>query len=370
MCNAASLLTPARAVWQRCPWPPPVHVPELTFRFGTLTTVPVMRVAMFSAKSYDESTFDRANADHAHVIDALDVRLTSRTARLASGADAVCIFVNDIADAEVLAALAEAGVRHVLLRCAGFNNVDLDGARQLGISVARVPAYSPNAVAEHTIALILALNRHIHKAYNRVRDHNFSLEGLVGFDLAGKTAGIVGTGQIGALVARLLWHFRCEVICVDPVANPRMTELGIRYVDFDELWASSDVISLNCPLTAATHHLVNPRTIELIKPGAMLVNTGRGALIDTVAVIDGLKSGQIGSLALDVYEEEAMLFFEDRSGEVIRDDVFTRLLTFPNVLITAHQGFLTSEALRAIAETTIANLDDLAAGRPCANLLT
>ena len=329
-----------------------------------------MKVALFSAKSYDEASFEQANGDARHDIEWFEERLSARTAQLASGADAVCIFVNDIADAEVLTALADVGVLHVVLRCAGFNNVDLDAAARLGISVARVPAYSPNAVAEHTIALILALNRHIHKAYNRVRDHNFSLQGLVGFDLAGKTAGIVGTGQIGALVARLLWHFRCEVVCVDPVANPRMTELGIRYVDHDELWASSDLVSLNCPLTAATHHLVNARTIGLMKPGVMLVNTGRGALIDTVAVIDGLKSSRIGSLALDVYEEEAMLFFEDRSGEVIHDDVFTRLLTFPNVLITAHQGFLTREALRAIAETTIANLDDLAAGRPCPNILT
>jgi D-lactate dehydrogenase len=233
-----------------------------------------------------------------------------------------------------------------------------------------VPAYSPNSVAEHTIALILALNRHVHRAYNRVRDGNFSLEGLVGFDLAGKTAGIVGTGRIGALVARLLWHFRCKVVCYDPIENPRVTELGMRYVSLEELWATSDVISLNCPLTAKTHHLVSAESIRLMKPGVMIVNTGRGALVDTVAVIDGLKSGHIGSLALDVYEEEAELFFEDRSGEVITDDVFARLLTFPNVLITAHQAFLTREALAAIAETTLANLSELEAGRPCANEIT
>jgi D-lactate dehydrogenase len=231
----------------------------------------------------------------------------------------------------------------------------------------RVPAYSPNAVAEHTIALILALNRHIPRAYNRVRDGNFSLDGLVGFDLAGKTAGIVGTGRIGALVARLLWHFRCEVICFDPYENPRVTELGMRYVDLEELWSRSDLISLNCPLTAETNHLVSASTIEQMKPGVMIVNTGRGALIDTVAVIDGLKSGRIGSLALDVYEEEAELFFEDRSGQVIADDVFARLLTFPNVLITAHQAFLTNEALAAIAATTLENLSTLAAGDRCPN---
>lgn len=322
---------------------------------------------MFSTKSYDQASFELANAHDDHAIDALEDRLGARTAHLAAGADAVCIFVNDIADGEVISILAELRVRYVALRCAGFNNVDLDAAARLGLTVVRVPAYSPNAVAEHTIALILALNRRVYRAYNRVREGNFSLDGLVGFDLAGKTAGIIGTGRIGALVARLLWHFRCEVICVDPIVNPRVVELGMRYVELDELWARSDLISLNCPLTAETHHVVSAASIECMKPGVMLVNTGRGALVDTVAVIDGLKSGRIGSLALDVYEEEAELFFEDRSGEIITDDVFARLLTFPNVLITAHQGFLTSEALSAIAETTLANLSDLQAGRPCPN---
>ena len=322
---------------------------------------------MFSAKLHDRASFALANAQRGHVIDLIEQRLQPSTVRDAAGADAVCIFVNDIADADVLGRLAAIGIRHVALRCSGFNNVDLDAAAQLGLTVVRVPAYSPNAVAEHTIALILALNRHIHRAYNRVRDGNFSLEGLVGFDLAGKTAGVVGTGRIGALVARLLWHFRCEVICFDPVESDRVTELGMRYVALDELWARSDVISLNCPLTAQTHHLVSAATVASMKPGVMLVNTGRGALVDTVAVIDGLKSGHIGSLALDVYEEEAELFFEDRSGEVITDDVFARLLTFPNVLITAHQGFLTHEALAAIAETTLANLSTLETGDRCAN---
>jgi len=325
---------------------------------------------MYSARSHDRSSFDLANAVHGHRIEKLEQRLQLSTAEFAAGADAVCIFVNDIADAEVLARLAGVGVRYVALRCAGFNNVDLDAAARLGLTVVRVPAYSPNSVAEHTIALILALNRHVHRAYNRVRDGNFSLEGLVGFDLAGKTAGIVGTGRIGALVARLLWHFRCEVICYDPIENPRVTELGMRYVSLQELWATSDVISLNCPLNAATRHLVSAESIRSMKPGVMIVNTGRGALVDTVAVIDALKSGHIGSLALDVYEEEAELFFEDRSGEVITDDVFARLLTFPNVLITAHQAFLTREALAAIAETTLANLSELEAGRPCANEIT
>lgn len=233
----------------------------------------------------------------------------------------------------------------------------------------RVPAYSPNAVAEHTIALILALNRRIHKAYNRVRDGNFALDGLVGFDLAGKTVGVVGTGKIGALVARLAWHFRCDVLAHDPYVDPRLVELGVRYCDLDEIWERSHVVSLNCPLNAETHHLVSTGVVDRMRTGVMLVNTGRGALIDTSAVIDGLKSGRIGSLALDVYEEEGALFFEDRSAEVIDDDVFARLLTFPNVLITAHQAFLTREALDAIAVTTLDNLARLAAGEPCENQL-
>jgi len=329
-----------------------------------------MRVALFSAKPYDVAPFDAANADHRYTIDRYEDRLRPATAPLATGADAVCIFVNDVADRETLTVLAECGVRHVALRCAGFNNVDLTAAAHLGMTIVRVPAYSPNAVAEHTIALVLALNRRIYKAYNRVRDGNFALDGLVGFDLAGKTVGIIGTGRIGALVARLLWHFRCDVICHDPSPDPGLTDLGIRYTSLDEVWAQSDVISLNCPLSAATHHLVSAEAIRQMKPGVMLVNTGRGALIDTLAVIDGLKTGQIGSLALDVYEEEGELFFEDRSDQVIADDTFSRLLTFPNVLITAHQAFLTREALEAIARTTLSNLDDLAAGRPCPNALT
>jgi D-lactate dehydrogenase len=322
---------------------------------------------MFSTKPYDAAAFRRANDRGAHEILELEDRLRLVTVPLAEGAEAVCIFVNDVADESVLVALADVGVRHVALRCAGFNNVDLEAAHRLGLNVVRVPAYSPNAVAEHTIALILGLNRHIHKAYNRVREANFALDGLVGFDLAGKTAGVIGTGRIGVLVARLLWHFRCEVIVYDPVVNPKVLELGMSYVALDEIWERSHIISLNCPLTAETHHLVSTDTIARMRPGVMLVNTGRGALVDTPAVIEGLKSGRIGSLALDVYEEEATLFFEDRSAEIISDDVFARLLTFPNVLITAHQAFLTTEALEAIATTTLGNLDDLAAGRPSPN---
>jgi len=326
-----------------------------------------MRVAVFSTKPYDQVTFTAANEAFGHDLDFLEDRLRGRSAPLAEGATAVCIFVNDVADARVLGKLHERGVRVVALRCAGFNNVDLAAAEALGITVVRVPAYSPNAVAEHTIALILALNRRIHKAYNRVRDGNFSLEGLVGFDLRGKTAGVVGTGKIGALVARLLWHFRCRVLAYDPYPDQALADLGVEYVALPELYAASDIVSLNCPLTPDTYHLVGPGAIAQMKPGVMLVNTGRGALVDTPAVIEALKSGQVGSFALDVYEEEAKLFFEDRSHDVLTDDVFARLLTFPNVLITAHQAFLTDEALTAIAETTLGNLADIDAGRPCPN---
>jgi D-lactate dehydrogenase len=329
-----------------------------------------MRVGMYSTKPYDAAAFRRASAGTAHEFVELEERLRPATVPLADGMPAICVFVNDVLDAPVLGALADIGVRHVALRCAGYNHVDLAAATELGLDVVRVPAYSPNAVAEHTIALILALNRRIHKAYNRVRDGNFALDGLVGFDLARKTVGVVGTGKIGALVARLAWHFRCEVLAHDPYVDERLVELGVHYVTLDEIWERSHIVSLNCPLTVETYHLVSAGVIERMRPGVMLVNTGRGALVDTMAVVEGLKSGRIGSLALDVYEEEAELFFEDRSAEIIGDDVFARLLTFPNVLITAHQAFLTTEALDAIAETTIANLDCLAAGEECANALT
>jgi D-lactate dehydrogenase len=324
-------------------------------------------VYLYSARSYDRASFAHAAEGTALRFTYLEDRLTPTTATLARGAAAVCLFVNDDAGAESLEQLAAVGVRHVALRSAGFNHVDLLAAQRLGLSVVRVPAYSPNAVAEHTIALILALNRRIHRAYNRVRDRNFSLEGLVGFDLRGKVAGVVGTGQIGALVARLLWHFRCRVLAVDPVPDEGLRELGVTYADHEQLWRESDIISLNAPLTPETRHLVRTETVAQMKAGVMIVNTGRGPLIDTAAAIDGLKSGQIGSLALDVYEEESALFFEDRSEQILWDDTFARLLTFPNVLITAHQAFLTSEALTAIATTTVGNLLDLAAGRPCPN---
>ncbi len=326
-------------------------------------------IRLFSAKAYDRPGFDTANAAHRHELTYLDTKLGPDTVELAAGADAVCVFVNDVVDEPVLDRLAEMGIGCVALRCAGFNNVDLAAAEQLGIAVVRVPAYSPNAVAEHTLALILALNRRIHRAHNRVRDGNFALDGLVGFDLAGKTAAVIGTGKIGAIVARLLWHLRCHVLAVDAYQDPHLLSLGVEYVGLDEALAQGHIVSLNCPLTAETHHLINAESIERMRRGVMIVNTGRGALVDTAAAIDGLKSGQIGSLALDVYEEESALFFEDRSAEVIDDDVFARLQTFPNVLITAHQAFLTREALDAIATTTLANIADVEAGRDCPNVV-
>jgi D-lactate dehydrogenase len=324
---------------------------------------------LFSARSYDRDSFTAAGGasiDFTFVED----RLSPETAAFASGCDAACLFVNDDACAASLEALAGLGVKAIAMRCAGYNNVDLRAAARLGLPVVRVPAYSPNAVAEHTIALILALNRRIHRAYNRVRDRDFSLDGLVGFDLKAKTAGVLGTGRIGGLVARLLWHFRCRVLAYDPSPDAELAGLGVEYVPLDRIWAESDLISLNMPLLPETRHIVNACTIARMKRGVMLVNTGRGPLIDTPSAVEGLKSGQIGSMALDVYEEEAALFFEDRSEEVLWDDTFARLLTFPNVLITAHQAFLTHEALQAIAATTLENLADLAAGRPNPNLLT
>jgi D-lactate dehydrogenase len=317
-------------------------------------------ILMYSAKSYDRVGFDTANAGGAlgieYEIEYLEARLDHTTAELATGTPVVCAFVNDDLSARVLETLATGGTRCIALRCAGFNNVDLEAAERHGMTVVRVPAYSPNAVAEHTLALMLALNRRIPRAYNRVRDGNFALDGLVGFDMAGKTAGVIGAGQIGTIVARLLWHLRCRVLVVDPYPNEHLVELGAEYVDHDRLFDESDVISLNCPLDDETFHLIDDAAIARMRRGVMLVNTGRGALIDTTAVIDGLKSGHVGALAIDVYEEEDTLFFEDRSDEVLADDVFARLLTFPNVLITAHQAFLTREALAAIAETTLANV--------------
>lgn len=329
-----------------------------------------MKMTVFSTQPYDRRFLDEANAQREMPFELVyqEAGLSLKTVALAEGAEAVCVFVNDQVDAAVLEALAGLGVRAVLLRCAGFNNVDLDAARRLGVQVARVPAYSPEAVAEHTLALILTLNRHTHRAFNRVREGNFMLEGLLGMTLHGKTAGLVGIGQIGLATARILHGFGCRVLACDPAPAAGFAGLG-ETVDLETLLAQSDIVSLHCPLTDATRHLIDAARLRRMKPGAMLVNTSRGALIDTGAVIEALKSRHLGALAIDVYEQEAQLFFHDRSGDIIDDDVFQRLMTFPNVLVTGHQGFFTVEALREIGAATLDNLDGLRAGRTCPNAL-
>lgn len=315
-----------------------------------------MRIDVFSAKPHDLAFMQAAAQDTRLELQFHEARLNPDTARLAQGAQGVCAFVNDDLGRDTIAVLAGLGVRLIALRSAGFNHVDLRAAHEAGIAVARVPAYSPHAVAEHTLALILALNRKTHRAFNRVREGNFALDGLMGFDMHGKVAGIVGTGLIGTVLARILTGFGCDVLAHDPYPSAECKALGVRYVDVDEVLGCADIITLQCPLTPDTHHLIDDAAIARMKPGVMLVNTSRGAVVDTRAVIRGLKSGQIGALGLDVYEEEGDLFFEDLSQSYIPDDVFARLLTFPNVLITGHQGFFTREALRAIAQTTIANI--------------
>lgn len=317
-----------------------------------------MKVAVFSAKSYDREFLDSANAvaNAGHELSYFEVKLDLQSAVLAAGHEAICAFVNDQLDRNVLEKLAAQDTKLVALRSAGFNHVDLEAAYALDIRVGRVPAYSPHAVAEHTVALILSLNRKIHKAYARVREGNFALEGLLGFDLSGRSVGIVGTGKIGLCMARIMRGFGCQLLAFDPHPDPELEELGGRYVELSELLSSSDIISLHCPLNPATHHLINRSAIDQMKPGVMVINTSRGAVVDTKAMIAGLKSGKIGYLGLDVYEEESDLFFENLSDQTIQDDVFARLLTFPNVLITGHQAFFTREAMSSIAQTTIGNI--------------
>ena len=325
-----------------------------------------MKTLVFSTRPSARDTFTEANKQFGHDLTFIEPRLTVETARLAKGYEAVCIFVNDIADQAVLEVLAEEGVKLVALRAAGFNNVDIKYAHRKGVCVCRVPAYSPHAVAEHTLALMLTLNRKIHRAYARVREGNFSLEGLLGFDMYGKTVGVIGTGRIGAIVAGILNGFGCTIVASDPYENPDVKAIGT-YTSIPDLLAKSDIVTLHCPLTPESHHLINMGTLKQMKRGAMLVNTSRGALVDARAAIAALKTGQLGSLGLDVYEEEADLFFEDLSDQILQDDLFARLLTFPNVLITAHQAFFTKTALDNIAETTLANIAGYADGGQCPN---
>lgn len=317
-----------------------------------------MKVAVFSTKAYDREFLDVANAAGHHQLFYFEGSLRDKTVRLTEGYDAVCVFVNDVLDATVIEGLAANHVKLIVLRCAGFNNVDVEAAHRFGLRVLRVPAYSPHAVAEHAVALVMTLNRKTHKAYNRVREGNFSIERLTGFELEGKTVGVVGTGRIGAVFARIMLGFGCTVLAYDNYPNQGLIEAGVRYTGIEEVFNASDIISLHCPLTPETHHLINDRTISIMKRGVMLINTSRGKLIDTDAAIKALKDGKLGYLGLDVYEQEETLFFKDLSEIVIRDDKISRLMTFPNVLITAHQAYFTDNALTQIARTTLGNLDD------------
>ncbi|MBL0167807.1 MAG: 2-hydroxyacid dehydrogenase [Propionivibrio sp.] len=326
-----------------------------------------MKIAVFSAKRYDREFLSAANASAGHLLRFFDAPLDLDSVALASGHDAVCIFVNDTADASVIETLARGGTRLVALRCTGFNNVDMQAAAQFGIKVVRVVTYSPYSVAEHAVALLQAINRKIHRAYNRTRDSNFSLDGLMGFDLHGKTVAVVGTGKIGRVFARIMLGFGCQVLGYDKYPTPEFEALGARYAEPGEIGTTADIISLHCPLTPETHYIINKDTLARTKRGALLINTSRGGLIDTEAAIEALKSGQLGGLALDVYEQEADLFFRDLSSTVVSDDMFQRLLSFPNVIVTGHQAFFTEEAITTICETTINSVTEFATGQALSN---
>jgi D-lactate dehydrogenase len=322
----------------------------------------MIRVGFFDAKPYDKPWFDRLKGDDIQ-IHYFEAKLSAETVKVAQGFDAVCVFVNDTIDRNVIDALDQYGVRLIALRCAGYNNVDFRAAHKR-INVVRVPGYSPNAVAEHAAALLLTLNRKTHRAFNRTREHNFTLNGLEGFDLNAKTAGVIGTGRIGQAFIAICRGFGMHVIAYDPYPNPN---LDVEYVGLDELLSRSDVVSLHCPLTSDTHHIISARSLEKMKPTAYLINTSRGALVDSTALLEALRKGKLGAAGLDVYEEESELFFEDKSGEMVEDQVLSLLLTLPNVLVTSHQGFLTEEALAAIAKVTLENIRAFFDGAPLEN---
>ncbi|MEM6823194.1 MAG: 2-hydroxyacid dehydrogenase [Verrucomicrobiota bacterium] len=326
------------------------------------------RVGVFSTKKHDREFLGQATSSLTNLdLSYLEVRLTEETAPLARGFDAVCLFVHDLANQAIVETLAAEKIRYIAMRCAGFNNVDLNACQTHGIKVSRVPAYSPYAVAEHAVGMILELNRKYFRAHTRIRENNFSLDGLAGFDVHGKTVGVVGTGKIGECFSRIMNGFGCEILAYDIQENPALVELGVAYVELETLLAQSDMISLHCPLLPQTHHLINEATIQQMKPGVMIINTSRGGLISTPDVIQGIKSGQIGYLGLDVYEEEEGVFFEDLSDQIVTDDQLMRLNTFPNVLMTSHQAFFTREALLNIARTTTENLMCWAEGKSCPN---
>lgn len=326
-----------------------------------------MKIALFSAKTYDREYFELTNQRFEYAIDYYDVSLRPNTLRLAYGYPVICAFVNDDLSRPVLKELSAHGTKILALRCAGYNNVDLDAAKEFGITVVRVPSYSPEAIAEHTIGLMMTLNRKIHKAYQRTRDANFALDGLVGFNMHGRTAGIIGTGKIGLATLRILKGFGMNLLVHDPFVNPEAEALGAKYVELDTLFRESDVISLHCPLFKENYHLLDAKAFAKMKKGVMIINTSRGALLSSADAIEALKQGTIGALGLDVYEEESSLFFSDKSNEVITDDTFRRLSACHNVLFTGHQAFLTKEALMAIANTTLSNIQMLDGGHTCPN---
>ena len=326
-----------------------------------------MKIAFFSTKSYDRQFFDHYVSTHEIIY--FEARLNKQTATLAAGCNAVCVFVNDKLSRNTISELKKIGIQLIALRSAGFNNVDLAAAKENNITVVRVPAYSPYAVAEHAVALMLTLNRKTHKAYNRVREGNFSLERLTGFDLHGKTVGVIGTGKIGQVFCDIMLGFGCKVLAFDLVAHQPTVAKGVEYLPLIDIFEQADIISLHCPLNEQTKHIINEQTIGMMKEGVMILNTSRGALIDTTAAINGLKSGRIGYLGLDVYEQEEKLFFNDLSENIIQDDDIMRLLSFPNVLITSHQGFFTEEALTQIAQVTLENIDAFEAGKTLKNIV-
>ena len=327
-----------------------------------------MKIAFFDTHSYDKKSFVEANKAFNYEIDFRDYKLNENTALTAQGYDVVCVFVNDVVNAEVIKTLAECGVKLIALRCAGFNNVDLKAAASTGIKVVRVPAYSPYAVAEHGVALLMSLTRHIPQAYLRTKTANFNIEGLTGRDLYGLTAGILGTGKIGRIMADILMGFGMKIIAYDPFPNEQWAkEKNIEYVGLDEIFQRSDVLSLHCPLTEETKHVVNHDRMKMMKHDAVIINTGRGALIDSKALVHALKHGHIGGIGMDVYEEESKYFFSDWSTDIMTDDTLARLLTFPNVIITGHQAFLTTNALKNLAETTLENVKAFAAGAELVN---
>ncbi len=326
-----------------------------------------MKIAFFNTKNYDKYFFDRYNS--AHNITYFEAPLNEDTVKLSEGFEAICIFVNDHATEKVIQTLSSFGIRLIVLRCAGFNNVDISAAKKMGITVVRVPAYSPHAVAEHAVALIMTLNRKTHKAYNRVREGNFTLDRLMGFDLYQKTIGVIGTGKIGEAFAKIMLGFGTKVLAFDIFPNEELQKLGVQYLSIEDILAQSDILSLHCPLNEQTKHLINEQSIAKMKNGMMLINTSRGGLIDTKAVIEGLKTKKIAYLGLDVYEQEENIFFKDHSEEVMQDEILARLMSFPNVLISSHQGFFTEEALTQIALISLTNISAFEAGKYSGNEL-